>query len=64
MLVAIKCVLNRALTGPHALTILAAELVLWPLNPPRRFRSRQLGKHDGNLDNREVVAGSTLYIPV
>ena len=34
----------------------AAELGRVSSNPP--------GKHAGNLDNRELVAGSTLYIPV
>jgi acetamidase/formamidase len=34
----------------------AAELGRMSSNPP--------GRHAGNLDNRELVAGSTLYIPV
>src|SRR5580704_8302256 len=29
-----------------------------------RVSSNPPGKHAGNLDNRELVAGSTLYIPV
>src|ERR1700733_199903 len=29
-----------------------------------RLRSNPPGRHAGNLDNRELVAGSTLYIPV
>jgi acetamidase/formamidase len=34
--------------------------------PPEagRVSSNPPGKHAGNLDNRELVAGSTLYIPV
>jgi len=34
--------------------------------PPQagRVSSNPPGKHAGNLDNRELVAGSTLYIPV
>src|SRR5438045_9432796 len=34
----------------------AAELGRWSSNPP--------GRHAGNLDNRELVAGSTIWIPV
>ena len=34
----------------------APELGKYTSNPP--------GKHAGNLDNRELIAGSTLYIPV
>jgi len=35
-----------------------------PLSDLGRVSSNPPGKHAGNLDNRELVAGSTLYIPV
>ena len=35
-----------------------------PASEVGRISSNPPGKHAGNLDNRELVAGSTLYIPV
>src|SRR5207244_9264869 len=35
-----------------------------PAPPLGRVSSNPPGRHAGNMDNRELVAGSTLYIPV